>query len=202
MPACFHGGMPITVVPATPDRLEAVEGILGRTECWCAYYRQRSGDYSRGREETTSDAIARRRRLLLDALGGDLAPGVLALEEDRPIGWCGLGYRSGLERIVRSRTIPSVDDRDPVSIVCFLTAAGHRRRGVASSLLAGAVRYALDVGVPVLEGYPVDARGALVNSADAHVGTVSMFEAHGFRRVRETDSKAGGLNRWLVRLEL
>ncbi len=193
--------MPLTVVPATRAREAEVTELLGRTECWCTYYRLSSGDYARTSEETTSLAVARRRSTFLEQLDADLAPGVLAMDGQQPVGWCGIGRRSTLGRLVRSRTIPRIDDVDPLSVVCFLTAAGHRRQGVAAALLDGVVEYAASRGEPVIEGYPVDAGGRLVNSADAHVGTVSMFEAHGFRRVCETGSKAGGLVRWLVRRE-
>jgi hypothetical protein len=34
------------------------------------------------------------------------------------------------------------------------------------------------------------------------VGTVQLFEAHGFERVRQTAGRRGGKPRWLVRREL
>lgn len=191
--------MGVNVVPATPAHVEQVEAILSRTECWCAYYRQSSTEYGRGRSEESSGAIARRRQLLLELLDGEPAPGLLALDGTRAIGWCGVGMRSGMQRLVRSRTIPKIDDRDVLSVVCFLTGAGMRRKGVATALLDGVVRYATQLGTPA-EGYPIAASG-FVNSADAHVGTVSMFEGAGFHRVCETSSKAAGLSRWVMRFE-
>jgi hypothetical protein len=34
------------------------------------------------------------------------------------------------------------------------------------------------------------------------VGTVSMFEKAGFRRVLKTESRSGNMARWIMRLEL
>jgi hypothetical protein len=48
----------------------------------------------------------------------------------------------------------------------------------------------------------VDPAGARVNTSFAYVGTVSMFEAAGFRRVVETSAHSAGLPRWLMRRDL
>jgi len=58
-------------------------------------------------------------------------------------------------------------------VVCFVVRPGFRRRGLMHQLLDG--------------GY---------------VGTVQLFEAHGFKRVRQTTGRRGGKPRWLVRREL
>lgn len=190
--------MTVDVLPATRELLSQVESILGPTACWCAYYRLSASEY--GRDGFHREQVEQRRALLVGLLDGPVAPGILALEDGTAIGWCGLGRREALRRLTRSRTIPKVDDLDVVSIVCFLVAPGHRRQGVATALLDGAIAYARDAGVPALEAYPIDVEGSFVNSGDAHVGTVAMFEAAGFARVRETEAKAAGRHRWIMRL--
>jgi GNAT superfamily N-acetyltransferase len=105
-------------------------------------------------------------------------------------------------RLVRSRTIPAVDDRPVWSIVCFLVRSGYRRRGVARALLQGAIACARGYGAPALEAYPVDPGGKRIDTAFAYVGTLAMFEQEGFRRVMETSARSAGLPRWLMRLEL
>ncbi len=55
---------------------------------------------------------------------------------------------------------------------------------------------------PALEGYPVDPGGERIDQTSGYVGTVQLFEAHGFRRVRQTAARRGGKPRWLVRREL
>ena len=54
----------------------------------------------------------------------------------------------------------------------------------------------------VLEGYPVDPGTERIDQTSGYVGTVRLFEAHGFSRVGQTSGRRGGQPRWLVRREL
>ena len=163
--------------------------------CWCQYYRWSAGDFSRlGRDGGPA--------ALQSQLADDPPPGLLAYIEGQPVGWCGIGVRSRMERLVRSQTIPRVDDAPVWSVVCFLIRPGMRRRGIAKALLAGVVRYAREAGAVGLEGYPVDPAGARLQTAALYVGTTSMFEAAGFRRVLMTASRSDHRPRWLMRLDL
>ena len=68
---------------------------------------------------------------------------------------------------------------------------GHRRRGVASAGLAGALDLIAGLGGGVVEGYPEDAgvpAGFLFN------GALSTYERLGFTRERKI-----GKHRWVVR---
>jgi GNAT superfamily N-acetyltransferase len=127
---------------------------------------------------------------------------MLAYVEGVPVGWLGFWPREKLERLVRSRTIPKVDDVPVWSIVCFMVRTGYRRQGVAEALLRGAIAHARTSGVPALEAYPVDSSGKRVDVTFGYVGFTSMFESVGFRTVVETDAKSAGLPRILMRLEL
>jgi hypothetical protein len=69
-------------------------------------------------------------------------------------------------------------------------------------LLEGAVRHAQAMGATALEGYPVDPGSDRVDQTSGYVGTVALFEAHGFSRVCQTAGHRGGKPRWLVRREL
>ena len=194
--------MGVTVVPATAEHVGQVEQILGRTSCWCTYYRMTASEYGRVSAADHAAAVRVRRSLLRSLLADDVAPGMLALNGRDAVGWCGLGRRSELPRLLRSRTIPRVHDDDAWCIVCFLGEPGVRRRGVAAALLRGATTYAASAGAIAIEGYPIDPRGERVNTADAYVGTVSMFADAGFAVVGETRATAAGLPRWVVRREL
>jgi GNAT superfamily N-acetyltransferase len=194
----------ITVVPATPDRWPDVVTIFdgrgaerdgGDRGCWCQYWRASSSEYQRL-------GAGGGRRALRAELDEDVAPGLLAYARDEPAGWCGLGPRASMQRLVRSRTIPAVDELPVWAIVCFLVRGGYRRRGVARALLDGAIRYARDQGAPALEAYPVEPGGRRVNTAFGYVGFVPMFAAAGFRAVVETDARSDGRPRILMRLDL
>jgi GNAT superfamily N-acetyltransferase len=192
------------VVPAAPDRWPDIEELFSQTTpCWCQYWRVSAGEYGRiSKGELHDRVLAVRRDALRAQLERSTPPGVLAYVGGQIAGWCGFGPRPEMERLVRSRTIPAVDDRPVWSIVCFLVRAGFRRRGVAHALLRGVIECAREHGAPALEAYPVDSGGKRIDAAFAYAGTIAMFEQEGFQRVIETSARSAGLPRWLVRLEL
>nr|WP_269449698.1 GNAT family N-acetyltransferase [Auraticoccus cholistanensis] len=130
-----------------------------------------------------------------------VAPGVLAYEDGEVVGWAAVAPRSELP-FARSRKIPHVDDQPVWSLWCVKVRAGHRGRGVAVDLLAGAVGYARSEGAPAVEGYPVDNQGQKVDLTMAYVGTRALFERVGFTLAAPTDSVSGGFPRVLMRLQL
>jgi GNAT superfamily N-acetyltransferase len=187
----------VEVHPATAERWPDVVTLLGGSDergCWCQAWRgSRRGDGA---------PRDNRARLESQVRAGSFAPGVVAYHGGIPVGWCGLGPRAAMPRLVGSRTIPQVDDAPAWSIGCFVVRPGYRRRGVARALLRGAVDYARSQGAPVVEAYPIDPAGARVSSTFGFTGFTAMFEAAGFRRVILTDAHSAGLPRWLVRLDL
>ena len=117
-------------------------------------------------------------------------PGVLAYVDGEVAGWCSVAPKSTYRALVNSRTIPHVQDRDAWSVVCFVVRPGFRRRGLMHQLLDGAVRHAHARGATALEGYPVDPGSERTDQTSGYVGTVQLFEAHGFERVRQTAGRA------------
>jgi GNAT superfamily N-acetyltransferase len=185
---------PIVVLPASTERFDDIEPVINRP-CWCQWWRQTAAEYS------GSDKGAHR-AALREQCASEPFPGVVAYLGDLPVGWCGFGLRSSMRRLDRSRTIPKVDDLPVWSIVCFNVRPGHRRRGVAKALLAGAIDYARSYGAAGLEAYPTDPAGTRRDPTLSFSGFASMFEAAGFRRVVETSSHADRLPRLLMRLDL
>jgi len=162
----------------------------GRGGCVCMAYRNSSLDMP-GR-------IAHMRGLCEREPG----PGVLAFVDGEIAGWCSIAPKSTYRALVNSRTIPHVDDAEAWSAVCFVVRPGFRRRGLMHELLSGAVEHASASGATLIEGYPVDPEGDRIDQTGAYVGTVGLFEAHGFERVLPTTGKSGGKRRWLVRRDL
>jgi GNAT superfamily N-acetyltransferase len=189
----------LTILPATAERWPAVVTLLGGgTErgCWCQAWRGSASPAGRGDVHDNRAALESQVRF------GDFAPGVIAYLDGEPVGGCGLGPRAAMPRLVRSRTIPAVDDAPVWSIGCFVVRPGYRRLGVARALLDGAVAYARSQGAPCVEAYPIDPAGTRVSTSFGFVGFTSTFEAAGFRRVLRTEAHSAGLPRWLVRLDL
>jgi GNAT superfamily N-acetyltransferase len=129
-------------------------------------------------------------------------PGVLVYVDGEVAGWCSIAPKFTHRALVNSRTIPHLDDEDAWSAVCFVVRPGFRRRGLMHDLLDGAVGHARAMGARAVEGYPVDPDGDRIDQISAYVGTVSLFEAHGFKRVAATTGRRGGKPRYLVRREL
>jgi GNAT superfamily N-acetyltransferase len=176
------------------DVLEVFKGS-GDRDCWCQYWRQSSTNYSQ-RVMGPGKAVLQRQ------VKEGPPPGLIAYIDDKPIGWLGFWPRQRLERLVRSRTIPKIDEQEVWSIVCFMIRVGNRRKGVAKALLGAAVEFARKNGVSILEAYPIDPEGKRVDVAFAYVGLTPMFEAVGFRRVLQTDARSAGRPRVLMRLEI
>jgi ribosomal protein S18 acetylase RimI-like enzyme len=183
-----------TVIPADATRIEDVVAVVNPA-CLCQYWRMSSGDYSRSGYESRLEALRAQ-------LEEKPAPGMLAYLDGEPVGWLGFGPRNRVERLVRSRTIPALDDVPVWSIYCFTVRVGYRRQGIARELLDGLIEYARAEGAPALEAYPVDTAGRRIQGTAAYVGTAGMFERAGFRRILETDARSDRLPRWLMRLEL
>jgi GNAT superfamily N-acetyltransferase len=193
----------ITVIPATPYHWPDIEEFFAHHPCWCQYWRSSAIQYGRSSKQQLQEGrLSERRDALRNQLQESTPPGILAYIDGKLIGWCGIGPRCKMERLVRSRTIPAVDDRPVWSIVCFLVQSRYRKRGDARALLQCAIECARSYGVPALEAYPVDPKGKRIHSTSAYVGTRRMFEEKGFLPILETSARSAGLSRWLMRLEL
>ena len=189
---------PLEVLRASPDRWSDVEellGVSGEGGCWCQAWR--------GFDAKAMSGGRSRPELLRDQMRGEPpAPGYLAYLGGVPVGWVGVSVRTETPRLMRSRTIPAIDDLPVWAIGCFQIRPGYRRRGIAKALLNGVVRAARAAGVPGVEAYPIDPGERRVEVGAGFVRIASMFDAVGFRRVLVTDAHSGRLPRLLVRLDL
>ncbi|GAA4722161.1 Acetyltransferase (GNAT) family protein [Promicromonospora umidemergens] len=187
-------GERIEVRPAVGryDDFYEVVGVKkpGGKGCWCMSYRD------------SRVPVESRPGYMRDLCATDPGPGVLVYLDDVVVGWCSIAPRSTYRRLVNTRTIPFVDDRDAWVAVCFVVRAGYRKRGLMHHLLAGAVEHARAHGAEVVEGYPADVGPDRVDTTSGYVGTVGMFEAAGFHRAAETAGVSGGRRRWVMRREL
>jgi GNAT superfamily N-acetyltransferase len=189
-PAANLLSVAVEVLPAVgrfDDFATVVGPKTGIRGCWCMAYRN------------ASLPMEERVQHMRTECASDPGPGVLAYVDAEPAGWCSIAPRSSYRRLTRSRTIPHVDDRDPWAAVCFVVRAGYRRRGLMHDLLDGAIEHARNRGAEVVEGYPADAADARIDVTSGYVGTVALFERHGFERVVLTAGQSGHRPRWLMR---
>ncbi len=192
-------GVTLRVEPASAERFDDVTTMLGpknptSSVCWCLSHRidaktNRSlvgparGEYVRGLCER------------------EVAPGVLAYDDDTVVGWAAVAPRSELP-FARSTKIPHVDDLPVWSVWCIRVRPGHRGKGISPALLQGAVDYARSCGAPAVEGYPVDNAGERVDLTMAYVGVRALFERVGFVKAADTTAVSGGFPRVVMRLPL
>jgi GNAT superfamily N-acetyltransferase len=190
----------LDIRPLTPDTWDALSGLFEEgadpSWCWCAFWRVRGRAGARAEKEQN--------RELLHGLAQreDVAPGLVALQDGRAVGWISLGPREDYERLSHSKVLAPIDDSPVWSIVCFVVSRPKRGKGIAQQLLRAGVEYAREHGATTLESYPVDASRGRVPAASANTGTVAMFERAGFRVATMRQANPQAQPRPIMRLEL
>lgn len=117
--------------PLAPELIDDMRTVLrgswGST-CWCLFPRLTDAEM----REVPGDGPlgARRREAMTKRAGGLPAPGLLAFEDEEPVGWIAVAPRNDLTRIVRSRATPPVDEERVWVIPCVTVRKSHR--GAAS----------------------------------------------------------------------
>jgi len=168
--------------PAFAALVEFNNGIFGG--CWCM------GFHAEGVGKDTTPAVNRERKL--SRVRAATAHAALVFDGDDCLGWCQFGVPGELPRI-KSRAAyeqgrtTSQDWR----IACCYVGKGHRRQGVATAALAGALELIAAHGGGRVEGYPEDA--ASVAAGFLYNGALSTYENLGFTRDRKI-----GKHRWVV----
>ncbi len=186
--------MTIEVLPATGHWDDFASFMVPRKPggqgCVCALYRDSRLD------------MPGRIALMRDQCAADPGPGVLAYVDGEVAAWCSVATKADFRGIVNSRTIPHIHDEGAWCAMCFVVRPPFRRQSLLHVLLDAAVAHAAAHGARLIEGYPVDAGGTRVDQISGYVGSVELFEAHGFRRVAQTTGVRGGRPRWLVQRAL
>lgn len=169
------------VHPVTPDRWPDLAKLFGSngaySNCWCTWWILSSKEFSAARPGD-------RRTVLQDLVRADQEPGLLAYRQGVPVGWCAVGPRARFKRMMspRSRVYGPVGEPEENWVVnCFFISRPDRGQGIATALLEAAVEFSRQHRARSLDGYPLinTAHGA----ASLYVGTLSMFQAAGFREI-------------------
>jgi GNAT superfamily N-acetyltransferase len=163
--------------------VEENNGVFGG--CWCI------GFHPEGADKQTTPALNRARKL--ERVRAGTAHAALVFDGDACVGWCQFGAPDEVPRIKSKAAYEKGQCAPPVwRIACNFAGKGHRRRGVATAGLAGALDLIAQLGGGTVEGYPEGAdavpAGFLFN------GALSTYERLGFERDRKI-----GKHRWVVR---
>jgi GNAT superfamily N-acetyltransferase len=178
-----------TIKPLDESTWDAFAALVDRNNgvfggCWCIGFHPEGGD------KTLTPALRRQRKLERVREGKTHA--ALVFEDDDCVGWCQFGAPDELPRI-KSRAAYDKGQSIPPKwrIACNFVGKGHRRQGVATAALAGALDLIARLGGGTVEGYPEEA-GA-VPAGFLFNGALSTYERLGFTRDRKI-----GKHRWVV----
>jgi len=182
----------IQVEPATADRWNDLVTLFGRrgddpSWCWCQLFlRSRTGESS-----ASGSAPDNRDALQQEITHAVVAPGLIAYDDDHPVGWTRVGPRCSFPGVTGNLALARVLIEDPGAwwVTCLAVDPRHRRAGIGSALLRAAVEFAGEHGASAVEGHPVDVanlRAARVGGSAIYTGTVAMFVAAGFTEVART----------------
>jgi GNAT superfamily N-acetyltransferase len=170
----------IKIFPLTPDRWADLETLFGPRGavggCWCMYWRLKRSEFDLLKGEGN-------RAALKDLVDEGSPPGLIAYQDEKPVGWVSLAPRQEFSTLERSRTLARVDDLPVWSVVCFYIDKNYRRQGLSSRLLEAAAEFARAQGASILEGYPVEPKEGIVPPVFAYTGLASAFRDAGFIEV-------------------
>lgn len=144
------------------------------------------------KEDSYADAEQPNRLRKRDRVRAGTAHAALVFDGDDCVGWCQFGAPDEVPRIKSRREYEKELDALPDwRIACCYVGKGHRRQGVATAALAGALDLIAGLGGGRVEGYPEPADA--VPAGFLYNGALSTYEDAGFRRDRKI-----GKHRWVV----
>lgn len=176
--------MKIATYPLTSERWNDLVSLFERPGCsvargcWCMFYRESGKTITPGNRSVRET----RKRSLKELVDRGLIPGLLGYCDGKPVGWVSLGPRAEYARLERSPVMRPVDDQSVWSIVCFVVDPSVRHQGVAAALLKGALAWARENEVSLVEAYPVDKATPAVDEG-MWFGAKSMYDHAGFVEV-------------------
>ena len=164
------------LTPACWNDLEKLFGEKGACGgCWCMLWRQTKGEKW---NQVKGDVNRRRFKKLVES---GRAHGALAYDDQLPVGWLSFDRRVEYDKLNRAPSLACDDPEEVWSIPCFYIKSGYRFQGVASALLAQALRFLKKRGAKVAEGYPTKPyKDGPIPAAFAHTGTRPLFRKLGF----------------------
>ena len=177
----------LSCFPLTPDRWQDFESLFGVKGayggCWCMFWRLPSAEFKRHGGEENKGAMH-------ELVHAGVEPGLLAYDDQQPVGWIALGPRESFPRLASSRVLKAVDDQPVWSIVCFFVAKPFRRKHITAGLIQAGLDYARQHGAKIVEAYPIDPKTENYPSVYAYTGWASVFRSIGFVEIlRRSDTR-------------
>ena len=173
------------------EDLAAVFGTRGEaSQCQCQRFKTWATDWD-GRAAIPATERAERLRAQTHCGHPEskATSGLVAYLDGEPVGWCAVEPRTAYVRLQRKPLVWAGRAEDKAddgvwAIVCLITRAGYRRRGVTYALARAAVDFVRDRGARAIEGYPmITEPGQAITWGELHVGSRSVFAAAEFAEV-------------------
>jgi len=182
----------LSVEPVTKKNWNKFVELFGEKgacgNCWCMYYRLNRADFIEGKvDDGNKNAIK-------ELVWEGKPVGLIGLLEDQAIAWCAFAPREDFIKLNKSRIHKRIDDKDVWSIPCLFIKKNFRRSGVSVQLLKGAINYARENKIKIIEAYPTIPTQDKIPDSFAWIGLFKSFDRAGFKIVDRTSK-----NRPMVR---
>lgn len=165
--------------PLTPENWAGLEKLFGvhgaMGGCWCMWWKQTQTEFDKMHGEPNRLAF----KSLIES---GVIPGVLAYQDNEPVGWCAIECRESYSKLERSRVLAPVDDQRVWSVTCFYIGKQYRKKGLMGRLLNAAIDWSGENGARIVESYPFDNQQGVRSSA-AYMGVVPVYHEAGFVEV-------------------
>ncbi len=144
--------------------------------CWCMYWRMRRKEYDTLRGSGT-------KKKMKTLVNSGTIPGILAYENDKPVGWCSVAPRENFPVLENSKVLKRIDDKPVWSVVCFFINKEYRKQGLTVELLNAVKKYVKINRGKIIEGYPVEPKSGKTADVFAWTGLATAYKKAGFKEV-------------------
>jgi len=149
------------------------------SKCYCQFYH-----FTRSIKKWKKTTKEQNRNSAKTLIEREKMNGFLAFIDNEPVGWCNVNSKDVYDKLpVDSKSKDTLEGK-VASIVCFLIAPAHRKKGIARKLLKQATKTLKERGFAWIEAYP---RKGDLSDAHSYHGPVSLFTSEGFSIVKETE---------------
>ena len=166
--------------PLTKENWKNFENLFGEkgacAGCWCMFWRIRRKEYNASR----GAGLKRKMKKLVQ---DGTIPGILAYDNDKPIGWCSVAPREEFPVLENSKVLKRIDNKPVWSVVCFFIKKEYRKKGLSVDLLNAVKIYVKNNKGKLIEGYPVEPKTGKTADVFAWTGLASAFRKAGFKEI-------------------
>lgn len=164
-------------LPLTPERWLDFQTLFGPNGacggCWCMNWRISRAEYELSKGEGN-------KKLMKGLVSSGKTPGIIGYVGNKPVSWCSIAPRGDFPSLARSRILKTIDEKPVWSVSCFFIAKPFRGQGLSNATLKAAIKFAVEQGAQIIEGYPIEPKKKPMPSVFAWVGFASTFKAVGF----------------------